>query len=349
MSTVMDLRGRHLLRLADFSPEEITYLIELAAELKAVLGRPAAWCDVMMMQTNVKRCSVGEQGKALSVGFVRKSEQTADDAQVIEFQLAANTAAPDYLALKMSAERGPVGTSNYSLAIEAAPLDAQRSFLHMSYAYSNGLSARIATDAYLATSGRNKVGFSIVGHDQAVPRYAAAVRALIAEYRMLPDRFWFTGPVPEAELAAYYRNAHAYVSLSEHEGFCVPLVESMAMDVPVLAYAAAAVPETLGGAGVTFAPKDLEYAAELLGGLIYDQPFRSGVLAGRRRVSRAGRQELRRVRHGLSQHPARRGRHRGCLSPADVARSAPGQPHPARCAPLREHRGRNGQPGCHPK
>lgn len=124
--------------------------------------------------------------------------------------------------------------------------------------------------------------FIFVGHDQAVPRYAAAVRALIAEYRMLPDRFWFTGPVPEAELAAYYRNAHAYVSLSEHEGFCVPLVESMAMDVPVLAYAAAAVPETLGGAGVTFAPKDLEYAAELLGGLIYDQPFRSGVLAGQR-------------------------------------------------------------------
>ena len=75
---------------------------------------------------------------------------------------------------------------------------------------------------------------------------------------MLPDRFWFTGPVPDDELAAYYRNAHAYVSLSEHEGFCVPLVEAMAMDVPVLAYAAAAVPETLGGAGVSFAPKDLE-------------------------------------------------------------------------------------------
>ena len=59
-------------------------------------------------------------------------------------------------------------------------------------------------------------------------------------------------PCPIDELAAYYRNAHAYVSLSEHEGFCVPLVEAMAMDVPVLAYARAAVPETLGGAGVSF-------------------------------------------------------------------------------------------------
>ena len=125
--------------------------------------------------------------------------------------------------------------------------------------------------------------FIFVGRYDAVPRYYATVRALIAEYQMLPDRFWFTGPVPDDELAAYYRHAHAYVSLSEHEGFCVPLVESMAMDVPVLAYAAAAVPETLDGAGVTFAPKDLEQAAELLGGLIYDEPFREGVIAGQRR------------------------------------------------------------------
>jgi glycosyltransferase involved in cell wall biosynthesis len=124
--------------------------------------------------------------------------------------------------------------------------------------------------------------FIFVGRDDAVPRYANAIRALIAEYRMLPERFWFTGPVLDAELAAYYRNAHAYVSLSEHEGFCVPLVEAMATDVPVLAYGAAAVPETLGGAGVTFAPKDLEYASELLGGLIYDRPFREAVIRGQR-------------------------------------------------------------------
>ena len=63
------------------------------------------------------------------------------------------------------------------------------------------------------------------------------------------------------------------------------------MDVPVLAYAAAAVPETLGGAGVSFAPKDLEHAAELLGGLVYDDPFRAGVLVGQRRRLAAFSQE----------------------------------------------------------
>ncbi len=124
--------------------------------------------------------------------------------------------------------------------------------------------------------------FIFVGRFDAVPTYYDAIRSLIAEYRLLSDRVWFTGPVSDAELAAYYRNAHAYVSLSEHEGFCVPLVEAMAMDVPVLAYAAAAVPETLGGAGVTFAPKDLEVAAELLSDLVYDRPFREAVIAGQR-------------------------------------------------------------------
>ena len=124
--------------------------------------------------------------------------------------------------------------------------------------------------------------FIFVGRQDAVPRYYHAVRALVAEYRMLPERFWFTGTVPEIELAAYYRNAHAYVSLSEHEGFCAPLVESMAMDVPVLAFAAAAVPETLAGAGLSFAPKDLQHAAELLGALVYDEPLRQAVLGGQR-------------------------------------------------------------------
>lgn len=132
--------------------------------------------------------------------------------------------------------------------------------------------------------------FIFVGRYDVVPGYHASVRAMMSTYRMVPERFWFTGPVPDRELAAYYRNAHAYVSLSEHEGFCVPLVEAMAMDVPVLAYADAAVPETLGGAGVSFRPKDLEFAAELLGGLIYDEPFRQGVLAGQRtRVRDFGR------------------------------------------------------------
>ena len=99
--------------------------------------------------------------------------------------------------------------------------------------------------------------FIFVGKTDGVPRYYNMVRALVAEFQMPPDRFIFTGPVPDEELAVYYRTASVYISLSEHEGFCVPLLEAMAADVPVLAYASSAVPDTLGGAGVSFAPKDL--------------------------------------------------------------------------------------------
>jgi glycosyltransferase involved in cell wall biosynthesis len=125
--------------------------------------------------------------------------------------------------------------------------------------------------------------FIFVGRYDAVPSYFAQIQGLITEFQMLPDRFWFTGPVPDEDLGAFYRWADAYVSLSEHEGFCVPLVEAMAADVPILAYAAGAVPETLGGAGILFSPKDLEFAAETLGMLVYDRPVREAVLEGQRR------------------------------------------------------------------
>jgi len=124
--------------------------------------------------------------------------------------------------------------------------------------------------------------FIFVGRTDAVPKYYSTIRALISEYQMLDERFIFTGPVPDEDLAVYYRKAAVYVSLSEHEGFCAPLVEAMATGVPVLAYGAAAVPETLGGAGIQFAPKDLEYAAELMGALAFDDDLRAGVLAGQR-------------------------------------------------------------------
>jgi len=142
--------------------------------------------------------------------------------------------------------------------------------------------------------------FIFVGRDDGVPRYTNMLRALIAELGWMPDRFLFTGAVPDRELAAYYRFSSVYISMSEHEGFCVPLLEAMAADLPVLAYACTAVPDTLAGAGVQFAPKDFEHAAELLGMLAFDDGLRAAVIDGqRRRLAdfRAGRidAELRRL------------------------------------------------------
>ena len=125
--------------------------------------------------------------------------------------------------------------------------------------------------------------FIFVGRYDQVPRYYHMLRAFIAELGWMPDRYLFTGPVPDDELAAYYRYSSVYISMSEHEGFCVPLVEAMAADLPVLAYSCTAVPDTLGGAGVQFSPKDFERAAELLGMLAFDDTLRRAVIEGQRR------------------------------------------------------------------
>ena len=143
--------------------------------------------------------------------------------------------------------------------------------------------------------------FIFVGRYDAVPRYYSTIRALMSEYRLLNERFVFTGPVPDEDLAVYYRHAAVYVSLSEHEGFCAPLLEAMAAEVPILAYSAAAIPETLAGAGVQFAPKDLEYAAELLGALAFDDDLRARIVAGqRRRLADFGDERLVRHLRGLA-------------------------------------------------
>ena len=82
-----------------------------------------------------------------------------------------------------------------------------------------------------------RVPFHLRRANRRRPGYYATVRALVAEYKMLPERFWFTGPVSDWELPRSTGMPASYLSMSEHEGFCVPLVEAMATDVPVLAYA----------------------------------------------------------------------------------------------------------------
>jgi glycosyltransferase involved in cell wall biosynthesis len=81
------------------------------------------------------------------------------------------------------------------------------------------------------------------------PRYAAALQQFV-DALGLSDAVTLTGSVPQAALVSYYRRADVFVCLSEHEGFCVPLLEAMWHRVPVVALGATAVPETLGAAGL---------------------------------------------------------------------------------------------------
>lgn len=113
--------------------------------------------------------------------------------------------------------------------------------------------------------------------------YFDALQALLYEEGFTPDEVVFTGHVDHDDLLAYYASARVFVSMSEHEGFGVPLLEAMLMRVPVLAYAATAVPHTLGGAGVQFTGKAIGEVAELAHCLVTDETLRCAVLAGQQR------------------------------------------------------------------
>jgi glycosyltransferase involved in cell wall biosynthesis len=99
----------------------------------------------------------------------------------------------------------------------------------------------------------------------------------------LRQRIVFPGKVSLADLKTYYLLADLFLCMSEHEGFCVPLVESMHFDVPILTYKSSAIPGTLGGSGVMFLEKRYEEIAEMMGRMIGDDVFRDRIIAGQRK------------------------------------------------------------------
>jgi hypothetical protein len=133
----------------------------------ASLRRPASWCAILLLQTNVKRCSSeGDVAEPrLAVRIARKYTDSAEEAHRVVFAYRVQAVQPDYLRVELAADEGPVGTRHYRLQFEAIPVDAGRVFVHLSYAYEAGLAARLATRAYLASAGRDKIGFSVSGHD----------------------------------------------------------------------------------------------------------------------------------------------------------------------------------------
>ncbi|HEX8824029.1 MAG TPA: glycosyltransferase [Archangium sp.] len=97
-----------------------------------------------------------------------------------------------------------------------------------------------------------------------------------------PERVLFLGRVSAAQLSACFATATAYLSMSRHEGFGVPLLEAMHRGVPVVAYGAAAVPETMGGAGLTTFSRDAVEVAGLLAVVERHAELRGQVLDAQR-------------------------------------------------------------------
>ncbi|HLN17203.1 MAG TPA: glycosyltransferase [Acidimicrobiales bacterium] len=150
-----------------------------------------------------------------------------------------------------------------------------------------------------------KATLTVVGRP-AIPVYATAVRRFAADLG-LGDAVRFTGRLEDAGLVAAYRSSDVLVITSEHEGFCLPALEAMANDLPVVAYAEGALPEVLGDAADLLSTKDPLVVADAVHRLAADPAWRAArVAAGRRRLpelrlDQAGPrlvELLRRVREG---------------------------------------------------
>jgi len=120
----------------------------------------------------------------------------------------------------------------------------------------------------------------LVGSDSGMQSYAGYLQAIIKRLQL--SDVHITGHVSISELVAYYRTASIYLSMSEHEGFGVPLLESIYFDVPVLAYKSTAVPETLAGRGVLFTEKRYDAVAELIGTLVNDKELHQQIVTNQR-------------------------------------------------------------------
>jgi glycosyltransferase involved in cell wall biosynthesis len=117
----------------------------------------------------------------------------------------------------------------------------------------------------------------LVGTAGGLERYLFHLHEVVKSVEM-EEHVVFAGYASLAELVAYYRLAHVFLCMSEHEGFCVPLLEAMYNRVPIIAYAAAGVPDTLGGAGILVNEKDYPLIAEMAYLLTADPELRSRVI-----------------------------------------------------------------------
>jgi hypothetical protein len=153
------------------------------ATVRSALSQAANWCDILILHLNIKQCR--SQPNAVSVNVGKKYDQPIEQTNRIDFDYKVAASSDAFLQVRLSADEGPLGTRDYRILLEAVPLDAGHSFLHMGYAYGYGTAARIAMKAYLATVGSGKVGFSVVGKDEeGKPQYVGGVLGVVERNTM---------------------------------------------------------------------------------------------------------------------------------------------------------------------
>jgi len=116
----------------------------------------------------------------------------------------------------------------------------------------------------------------IVGEYRGFERYYSAIQNMVAQLQL--KNVHVTGHVPDEELISYFKLSHLYLHMSEHEGFCAPVPESFYLDIPVIAFNAGAVEETMNNGGILLNNKDFIQAAGLIDRILTDSNLKEKIL-----------------------------------------------------------------------
>ena len=157
------------------------------ATVRAGLTNPGDWRDILILHVNTKYCraSPGSSGAVLNVSIGRKYDEPLEQAYRVDFAYRVASQSASYLQVRLNADAGPFGTHDYRILLEAVPLESGRTFIHFSYSFSYGLAGRLALQVYLATIGRNKVGFAAAGTgSDGEPLYIGRIRGLVERNTM---------------------------------------------------------------------------------------------------------------------------------------------------------------------
>lgn len=157
------------------------------AKVEEGLSQADHWCDVLSLHINTKYCRAVARGgqQILKANFGTKNPQRLQDAARIEFIFTSVAASGSYLDIELNAGKGALGSSDFHIEFEAVPLATGNTFMHFTYSYSINFATRFATKAYLATIGRNKTGFTVVGADSSgQPVFIGGVRGIMERNTM---------------------------------------------------------------------------------------------------------------------------------------------------------------------
>ena len=159
--------------------------------VRGAITAAETWCEIVPQHLNIKACTWQrlDENDQLTFYAGRKFYENADDAYELSYRFELPETDNNYFQAILTAEKGPLGTRDYSIEVEAVPLVDARTFIHFSYSYKYNFITAMGTKIYLATIARDKIGFTVTGTDnEGHPVHVKGTRGIIERNTM---RYYF--------------------------------------------------------------------------------------------------------------------------------------------------------------